>query len=284
MIKVGLAGWGDHDELYESRTSSNIKLKVYSEHFSSVEVDSSFYAILSPDTYKKWIQATTNDFSFIIKAYQVLTGHSREKTPPPHSMENIFQEFCDSIKSVLESGKLKAVLFQYPPWFDCTHENIKILRLAKRQMKDIPVALEFRHQSWFFQDKKEKTLAFMEQEGWIHSICDEPQAGAGSVPAILHPTNSKLTIIRMHGRNKTGWNQGGTQNWREVRYLYRYSEEELLEWKNHIRELQDKTEEIHIIFNNNSGGDAAGNAKQLELLLGKKPKELAPRQLNLFDF
>nr|WP_236692980.1 DUF72 domain-containing protein [Aneurinibacillus tyrosinisolvens] len=65
----------------------------------------------------------------------------------------------------------------------------------------------------------DKTLAFMEQEGWIHTIVDEPQVGEGS----LYPTHSESTIIRLHGRNAASRLKSNQPNWREVRYLYRYN-------------------------------------------------------------
>lgn len=281
MIRIGLAGWGDHDELYERGVGARDKLKVYSRYFSIVEVDSSFYAVQPESNYERWVSDTPSDFSFIIKAYQGMTGHLRGPNPfsDPKTM---FDAFCDSICPVKEAGKLKAVLFQYPPWFDCTRMNVEQLREAKKRMGDLPIALEFRHQSWFHEGMKEKTLSFMEQEGWIHSICDEPQAGSGSVPTVLHPTHPELTIVRMHGRNREGWNQGGSPNWREVRYLYRYHEAELLEWKEHVEKLQERADELCIIFNNNSGGDAAHNASQMMKLLGQPTKPFAPQQLDLF--
>lgn len=149
-------------------------------------------------------------------------------------------------------------------------------------MKDVPVALEFRHQSWFVPEMREKTLAFMKREQWIHSICDEPQAGEGSIPTVAVPTDEKLTLVRLHGRNVRGWNQSGNENWREVRYLYRYNEQELKEWAERLRILEQSVREIAVIFNNNSGGDAAANAKQLINLLDIDYQDLAPRQLDLF--
>jgi uncharacterized protein YecE (DUF72 family) len=131
---------------------------------------------------------------------------------------------------------------------------------------------------------RDKTLAFMEREGWIHSICDEPQAGAGSVPTVLYPTRKDLTMVRLHGRNAAGWNSEGRdrQSWREVRYLYRYSDQELMEWAAQLRRLERECKEVCVIFNNNSGGDAAANAKQLMELLNIEYGGLAPRQLDLF--
>jgi uncharacterized protein YecE (DUF72 family) len=150
-------------------------------------------------------------------------------------------------------------------------------------MKDTRVALEFRNQSWFTEPFREQTLTFMEQEGWIHSICDEPQAGKGSIPTVLHPTDKERTLVRLHGRNVHGWTKAVSgKDWREVRYLYDYNELELLEWKRNLEELKDSTKDIYVLFNNNSGGHAADNAKKMIEMLELEYEGLAPKQLDLF--
>ncbi len=58
--------------------------------------------------------------------------------------------------------------------------------------------------------------------------------------------------------------------------------EELLEWKEWLGQLQRQVKDIVVIFNNNSGGDAADNAKQMMELLRIEYEGLAPRQLDLF--
>ncbi|WP_248929213.1 DUF72 domain-containing protein [Paenibacillus hamazuiensis] len=280
-IRIGLTGWGDHDDLYTDKQAAREKLRTYSAHFPVVEVDSSFYAVQPVKNYEKWAAETPPGFGFIVKAYQGMTGHARGESPFADK-DSMFAAFRESIRPLIEAGKLKAVLFQYPPWFECVKESVDELRYAKDKMKDIPLALEFRNQSWFTSEMRERTLAFMTKEGWIHSVCDEPQAGVGSVPTVLQATHPQLTVVRFHGRNAAAWNQGGGPNWREVRYLYRYSREELLEWKDRLELLAGQSEEVCVVFNNNSGGDAAANAKQLIELLGLDYEGLAPRQLDLF--
>lgn len=282
MIRIGLAGWGDHDDLYPARTPAKDKLAWYARYFNVVEVDSSFYAVLGEEVYRRWLAETPSDFTFIIKAYQGMTGHNRGKSPfgGPGDM---FQAYLDSIRPVVEAGRLKAVMFQFPPWFDCTAEHVRQLRAIRKWMGNLPLALEFRHQSWFTPANRERTLEFMRQEGWIHIVCDEPQIGQGSVPTVLEPTDPELTIVRMHGRNAAGWSQASAPNWREIRTLYRYSLEELQEWVNMLDQLLSKgTQEICMIFNNNSGGDAASNALDMMGLLGQSPRELPPLQIDLF--
>lgn len=278
MIYIGVTGWGDQDRLYGPHTSPRHKLREYAGYFPIVEVDASFYAIQPTKNAERWVQETPNEFQFIVKAYQGMTGHQRGEIPFD-SKEQMFQAFKESLKPY--KHKLAMVLFQFPPWFDCKREHVAYLRWCKDQMEDFPCALEFRNQSWFRPAYYDRTLTFMEKENWIHSICDEPQAGEGSVPRVLETVGHDQVLIRFHGRNEYGW-RVKTDNWREVRYLYRYNEDELQAWAEHMVELKKKTKQIYAVFNNNSGGDAADNALQFIHMLGIEYEQLAPRQLDLF--
>jgi uncharacterized protein YecE (DUF72 family) len=280
MIYIGVTGWGDHDSLY-TNVSPRDKLKEYGAHFPIVEVDSTFYAIQPLKNAEKWVKETPSSFQFIVKAYQGITGHQRGEIPFENKYE-MFEAFRLSLTPYLKAEKLAMVLLQFPPWFDCKKAHVDYIRFCKRELSGLPLALEFRNQSWFREPYRERTLDFMKQEGWIHSICDEPQAGEGSVPTILKPTNDEATLIRFHGRNVYGWNKPNGENWREVRYLYRYTTEELTEWLEKIKKLEKQTKNLFILFNNNSGGDAADNAKELIHLLNIQYEGLAPKQLGLF--
>lgn len=281
MISFGLSGWKGHPTLYSAGNTD--PLQAYSAHFPLVEVDASFYAMQPMRNYEKWARQTPDEFRFVIKAYQGMTGHQRGESPFASKRE-MFAAFLQSIAPVREAGKLKMALFQYPPWFDCTRQHVDVLRYTKEKLGDVPLALEFRHQSWFAPEMREKTLSFMEREGWIHSIVDEPQVEPGSVPIVLQATNPHLTLIRFHGRNRAAWLDPNGEKWRETRYLYNYNEEELLEWAERIRILQQTTREVCILFNNNSGGHAAPNAKHLAQLLGVEYKGEPPGQISLFEF
>ncbi|WP_068776693.1 DUF72 domain-containing protein [Paenibacillus sp. FJAT-26967] len=283
MIRIGLAGWGDHDDLYTTPSEKRDKLQTYAGHFPVVELDSSFYAVQSTRNMEKWVQETPAGFGFVVKAYQGMTGHLRGKNPFEHE-EDMFRAFVQSLEPMRQADKLKMVLFQYPPWFDCSRENVEILREARSRMQNLPVAAEFRHQSWYSADMQEKTLRFLKEEGWIHTVCDEPQVGSGSVPIVLQAANPDVTLVRFHGRNAGGWvGAPPGKSWRDVRYLYRYNRTELQEWADRLKTLERSSKEVCVIFNNNSGGDAAANAKELSSMLGIKPEGLAPRQLDLFE-
>src|SRR4051812_37715133 len=282
MIYIGLCGWGDHDSLYPDGIKTKDKLNIYSSHFPVVEVDASFYAIQPVRNAEKWIRETPIDFRFVVKAYQGMTKHRRKEDLSIKTETEMFQAFKDSLKPYQVHNKLEMVLFQFPPWFQSTKENVNYIRSCKKMMEDIPVALEFRNQTWYSEAYREGTLAFMKEGGWIHSIADEPQAGEGSVPLVPIATDFNRTLVRLHGRNVKGWNKQEEVDWQEVRFLYKYSNEELFEWKKTLQELSKQTKDIIVLFNNNSGGHAAENAKEFLEILGIEYKGLSAKQLGLF--
>lgn len=279
-ILIGLTGWGDHQSLYQNANLKQHKLMTYSSHFPVVEIDSSFYAIQPEDNYQKWSEQTPKDFSFVVKAFQTLTGHDRQALTNGE-MKQLVKEFTASLGPLVETDKLNTILLQFPPWFRYKHTNMERIKKLVAWIGDLPVTIEFRNRTWYGSNQ-EHTLKLLQSLAVTHAICDEPQAGEGSVPTVLKTSNNHA-LIRFHGRNVYGWNNHGQENWREVRFLYRYNKQELTEWAEHIQLLEKQTKDITILFNNNSGGDAADNAKQLIDLLGITYTDLHPKQIDLFD-
>ncbi|MFL0507451.1 DUF72 domain-containing protein [Ureibacillus sp. 179-F W5.1 NHS] len=282
MIKIGLTGWGDHPSIYRTNSTKNEKLFDYSGHFPIVEVDTSFYAIPSRQNIEKWLKETPDSFQFIVKAYQGMTGHLREENPY-ESRNEMFEAFRQCAETFQNANKLAMVLVQFPPWFDCSTKHVQYIRYIKEQLSDFPVAIEFRNKTWYSAERKNETIRFLKDNGFIHTVCDEPQAGVGSVPFVPEVT-AKRALVRIHGRNVFGWrNSGSTENWREVRFLYDYNEEELSDLANKILQLEQKCEEVFVLFNNNSGHHAANNAKTMQQMLDVHFEGLSPKQLDFFE-
>lgn len=280
MIKIGLTGWGDHPDLYVS--SPREKLQDYSAHFPIVELDASFYAIQPQRNIEKWIRETPDNFQFIVKAYQGMTGHLRGENPFK-SPEEMFESYRQMLGPLKDAGKLAMVLVQFPPWFECEKDNVQYMRRIREELKDFEVVIEFRHQSWYLPEYKDSTLQFLKDNNFHHSVCDEPQNGEGSIPVVPVATSDKV-LVRLHGRNFYGWkNPGNNEKWREVRYLYDYNEQELAYIQSVCEVLSKQASEVLVVFNNNSGGHAAKNAKAFQQMLNLEFDGLAPKQLNLFE-
>ena len=59
------------------------RLRYYADHFDTVEVDSTYYAIPDRKTAYLWDERTPDNFIFHIKVYGALTGHGvHPKTLP----------------------------------------------------------------------------------------------------------------------------------------------------------------------------------------------------------
>lgn len=282
MINIGLTGWGDHYSLYEDMERQTDKLKTYASHFPVVELDASYYAIQPERNIQKWIKETPDRFEFIVKIHQALTLHADYKDFA-ETRKELFDQFKLMLKPLQEHNKLAMVLVQFPPWFDCTSQNIKYILYVRQQLEDIPMCVEFRNQTWFNETFKEQTLSFLTEHHIIHTVVDEPQVQHGSVPLVNRITH-EIGFMRYHGRNTHGWTKQNMtdQEWRDVRYLYQYNKQELTDLANKAQILEQKAKKVYVIFNNNSGGHAAGNAKTYQDILGIDYKGLAPQQLKLF--
>ena len=282
MINIGLTGWGDHDTLYEDLARKSDKLKTYASHFPIVELDASYYAIQPERNIKKWISETPERFQFVVKIHQALTLHA-DFRDFSDTRQELFDAFKEMLAPLQESHKLAMVLVQFPPWFDCSSQNIKYILYVKQQLQDYTMCVEFRHQSWFNDQFKEETLSFLTEHQIIHAVVDEPQVKDASIPLVNRIT-SDIAFVRYHGRNVHGWTKKDMtdQEWRDVRYLYNYNETELLDLAQKVKILEQKAKQVYVVFNNNSGGHAAQNAKTYQNILGIDYEGLAPQQLKLF--
>ncbi len=279
MITIGLTGWSDHDLI---APENKRKLEDYASHFPFVEIDTSFYGIPSAKSIQSWMDKTPESFQFIPKAYQAMTQHQKWQKHYS-SLEELFDTFKVRFYPMVREKRIKAFLFQFPPYFHCSQKNVDYLEKVNELMGTLPVAIEFRHRSWYSVENRESTLALLRKNFFVHTVVDQPQTPGNSVPSVFESTNENLTLYRLHGQNYSGWlNASEDPAWRANRTLYDYSEEELMKIKEAALQLEKQSEEVAVIFNNNSGGHAAKNAKELQAMLSLDFEGLNPQQLGLF--
>lgn len=278
MIYLGLTTWSDHPDLLAGKKPT---LAEYASKLPLVEIDTSFYAIPSERTVASWVEEVPKNFYFVIKANKAMTLHEDWQVAY-ESEEALFKKYLDQLSPLLNSGKLGAILFQFPPYFACTKENVEYLKKIRKIFKDYQIALEFRNNSWYNERIIKRMLDFMKKMQFVLVNTDEPQIPNHSVPFITEATNKELAVVRLHGRNQQGW-LDKSPDWRKKRTLYRYNQSELTDLANKIKQIQQQVKDVFVIFNNNSGGDAAQNALQLKELLQLDYQGLNPEQLDLFD-
>jgi len=118
-------------------------LQYYATRFRSVELNNTFYRIPNANTIATWGAATPDGFRFALKAPRKITHNERLKIPS--EALNFFLQSASGLKQ-----RLGALLFQLPPFFGSDNERLS--EFLGSLSHDIPVALEFRHESWFTED------------------------------------------------------------------------------------------------------------------------------------
>ncbi len=274
-ILVGTCNWADFTEWYPKGVKPNERIRYYAQHFPVVEIDSTFYHLMPRRNFEGWAEKTPDNFVFDVKAYRTLTRHGaayepgvihEDADPDYDPAEDDFEKFKYQIEPLRERGKLRAILFQFPPWFKRSEANLEHIESCREYLADYLIAVEFRHRSWLEPAVADETLAFLRDRDIVYTIADEPQIGSASVPPLVAVTNPALSILRFHGRNTETWYLKGAESSRE-RFNYLYSDAELAEWTPKIEQVAERAQEVHVLMNNNYGSHAITNAQQFQELL-----------------
>ena len=239
-IFIGTSGWNyDHwkGAFYPQDRPKSTWLSYYSEIFSTVEVNATFYRTMNPSTFEKWRQGTPENFIWAVKANRFITHIKRLQ-----DVTDSLQKFFASVD--LLGAKLGAVLFQLPPSliFDAA--------ICESFCKELPegkrCVLEARHPSWTGKE----ALELLENNGIAWCISDT----AGRYPYIEAVT-ADFIYIRLHGSTTL--------------YASDYTQDELTSWAEKIRTWNKDT---FVYFDNDFMGYAPKNAQRLKELLGRHPR------------
>jgi uncharacterized protein YecE (DUF72 family) len=262
MIRVGPAGWSYQDWegiVYPPKKGSKFDPLVYlSEFFDTIELNNTFYRPPTPAMSKSWVRRVQSNsrFKFTAKIYRNFT-HARESLT--EADEGTFK---NGLTSLMEAGRLGALLFQFPYSFHNTDENRAYIRELADRFKEYPLVLEIRHASW----DRASAYRFLREIQIGFCNIDQPQVSYSIGPT--KTVTSKIGYLRLHGRNEKDWFREDAG--RDARYDYLYNEFELFEISERIRQISKEAEEVYVITNNHYRGEAVCNALELRAKLGEK--------------
>jgi len=244
-----------------------------------------------------WAERTPPGFTMHVKAFGLMTRHpvkaetipeelraempvderGRVDRPPRELRGAVFRLFLDALEPLRRTGKLGGILFQLPPYVVFKEASLDYLEWARNELGGDEMLVEFRHVSWLEEAHRAESLAFLERIGASYVTVDAPRSDTARnlVPTIPAVT-SETAYVRFHGRNLATWNKRGGSA--AERFDYLYSDEELREWVEPLRELAAQSERAFAFFNNNASAEdpenplgrvsqAATNARQLRRLL-----------------
>ena len=281
QIRVGTAGWSykDWEGIFYPPGMQRRKqhpLEILARCFDMVEINTSFYGHIKPELARLWVRRTQEvnpAFIFTAKLHRsfthspiaVMEPTSAATIKPTDEDEQLAREGLDALAS---TGKLGALLIQFPVSFKNTSLNREYVETLLRQFIEYPRVVEVRHSSW---DNPE-TLRSFEQHNVSFCNIDQPLIGR-SLEATEHVT-APVGYVRLHGRNYDQWFEAEKG---EDRYNYLYSEAELSGWKDKIERIADKAEVTYVVANNHFEAKGAVNSLQLKnMLTGQRVKAPEP--------
>lgn len=276
-ILVGACSWTDRQLVASGwyprgRRDAEGRLRHYASTLPVVEVDSGYYALPRRRNSELWVERTPDGFRFDVKAFSLLTGHpTRPEALPPDLrtrtadgalLDEVWGRFADAVEPLRKAGRLGAVLFQFPPWFAPGAAAERTLEECAERTAGWPLAVEFRHPAWWRADRAEGTRALLTALGATAVGADMAQGLSGSLPPVAPVSRPALAVVRFHGRSRA-WGRGS----KEDRFRHDYDVTELAAWVPRLRRAAERTDELHVLFNNCCADAAVRAAETMRELL-----------------
>lgn len=214
---------------------SGSRLERYSAQFSCVEINSSFYRPHKPATYAKWAASVPEQFRFAVKVPKLVTHEHRLK-----DVNEPLDRFLGEVAEL--GGKLGPLLVQLPPSLAYDGDVAAAFFAALRSNHKGQVVCEPRHPSWFSPEVDDLLVQF-EVARVAADPALVPQAGEpGGWPGLVY--------YRLHGSPTI--------------YRSAYSPEFLDGLATRIQAQVGQSVPVWCVFDNTAGGEATGNAFELE--------------------
>ncbi len=237
ICSIGTSGWSyNHwqDVFYPESLKKSDYFSFYLRHFTTVELNNSFYHLPSPEALKTWNDQSPEDFIFSIKASRYIT-HMKKLNDPGEALATFFDRI-----NILQS-KAEVVLFQLPPRWHCNLERLRtfiaLLPSGRRY------SFEFRDQSWY----REEVYELLEKNNLAYCMYE---LNGHQSPKVV---TADYVYIRLHGPD--GPYQGS------------YSDQELSGWAGAISSWISLGKDCYFYFDNDQNGYAVKNALRLKEML-----------------
>lgn len=238
-IHIGTSGW--HYEhwkgpFYPEDLSPPGFLEYYARHFSTAEINNTFYQLPPEKTFVAWANTVPEGFIFAVKASRYIT-HMKKLKEPARTLAPLLA------RVEILGKKLGPILFQLPPRWNFNPARLEaFLQALPRGHR---YAIEFRDPSWL----NDNTYEALAAHGVAFCIYDF--AGRLSPKEVT----ADLIYLRLHG--PAGAYQGS------------YDTQCLAGWAGAFAAWAGQGKEIFCYFDNDEAGYAAQNAWQLQQMLNK---------------
>jgi uncharacterized protein YecE (DUF72 family) len=230
-IRIGCSGWSyPHWKrvFYPEKLPARDQLAFYSQHFSTVELNNSFYRQPTRERFVAWGEQAPPNFLFAVKGSRYIT-HIKRLAVESKSIDLV----VDAARGL--GDKLGPILFQLQANFNLDLERLE--RFVDMLPVDLRFTIEFRHDSWLVP----AVFDLLRAHRIALCIPDDPK-----MPKSFEIT-SDFTYIRMHLPPQS----------------LSYGERALEPWGRRVFEWTRQSLDVFVYFNNDMEGHAIKDARTL---------------------
>lgn len=234
---VGTSGWHyDHwrGRFYPMGLPKRGWLDFYAGHFSTVELNNSFYNLPSEKAFASWRDSSPEDFTFSVKVSRFITHLKKLR-----NVEESLRNFLDRVRIL--GYALGPLLYQLPP--NLHRDDSRLEAFLSTLPGDVSHVFEFRHESWFQDD----VFRLLRRHNVGFCAFDMPDM---ECPLLA---TASFAYVRFHGS--------------EAIYASNYTPEMLDGWAERLRRLAEGLSDVYVYFNNDAFAYAVYNATTLAELL-----------------
>lgn len=276
-VRVGVSGWRYarwRGDFYPAGLPQRSELAYIGEHFTTVELNGSFYSLQRPESYRRWADAVPEGFVFAVKGSRYVTHMLR--------LRNVEQAMANFFASgVLALGpKLGPFLWQLPERLRFDADTLSAFldllprtvfeardlarghdaRLDGRAWFDAPADAPLRHalepRSTSFTDPAGLTL--LQRRGVALVAADT----AGRWP-LFDALTADFAYIRLHGGRKlyhSGYRPSELREWGDL----------ITAWATGEGASDHRPRDVYVYFDNDALGHAPHDATALRALLSSR--------------
>jgi uncharacterized protein YecE (DUF72 family) len=267
-LRLGTSSFSSKDwvgPFYPERTQPADYLRRYAEHFDTVEVDATYYAIPSRSTVDGWKDKTPDGFLVSAKFPRSIVHAGEGSKPDPVVIldpEKTYGE-RDKFLSVMSGlhERLGPLILQFPYFrkedFDSPDRFLeKLDRFLSDLPKEYRYGVEVRNRTWVNATltgllRRHQTALVLVDHAWMPH--------GDEIAANIDPITSNFSYIRLIGDRKEI--EAVTTTWkREV--IDRT--ERLQRWARLIAELDRHADTIYVYVNNHYAGHAPATVRRLQ--------------------
>jgi uncharacterized protein YecE (DUF72 family) len=254
QIRIGTSGWVYkhwRHIFYPDKLAARQWFSYYQRYFNTVEINYSFYRLPLAETFRNWQRQAAPGFLYAVKASRFLT-HRKKLTNPEEPLDNIITRVR------LLGSHHGPILYQLPPRWRCDAPRLR--DFIEMLPKDLFHVFEFRDPRWYCDEVRHLLTRNR------MSLCIHDSRVAPSPLWLTGP----IVYLRFHSPI-------------DPQYAGRYPRRHLAAWAEHIERMRQSGHDVYVYFNNDGGGHAVTNGRELQTMLGLAPDKFAQsEELTLF--